>query len=96
MSFTYPDRCTLSGKITESYQFNTNTGPIFGYIFRHYPSQNDAEHKLMLYTRDEDLNRKFLSDLPPPDLKPKQVSVEINSEGIGFEVLDIKIIHHKL
>ncbi len=87
MSFIYPNRGTLTGSITDVYQYNTNTGPLFGLFFRFFPPKNDAEHQLMLYTRNEKLIEDVL-----PSMKPIPVTVDISSEGIGFELLDIKIL----
>lgn len=43
----------------------------------------------MLYTRDENIGKDFPH---PAELNPIRVSVEISSEGIGFELIDIQIL----
>ena len=89
MSFKYPNRCKLRGSITATYQFNTEKGTLFGFHFCFFPTENEPEHQLMLYTRDENIGKDFPY---PTELKPIRVSVKVSSEGIGFELLEMQIL----
>ena len=92
MSFTYPDKITLTGKIDCSYQYQTEREPIYAYSFRHYPPNNEPEHHLRLYTRNESIGNALTFPNIPEMGQPIRVKVEISTKDAGFEVLEIEIL----
>lgn len=85
MSFIYPKVSSITGRITQVYQYMTEIGPIYGYLFEH--NTQPVIHELMLYTRNEGVGKNF-----PYPQSPIPVNVEISTEGNGFEVLKIEIL----
>ena len=87
MSFTYPIRCCLTGSITSAYIYKTEAGDIYEYRFKHIA--DGVFHEISLCTRNKQIEDVYQAQLCTCPLKAKVV---ISSDGVGFEVLEIKIL----
>lgn len=97
--FVYPSQVTLTGHITNIFAYRTETGNLYEYRFEH-TQDNSLLVEISLYTRDEQIEREFQKQLLRNPRwtqlvlgrSPVKAKVDINTEGIGFEVLCIELL----
>lgn len=97
--FVYPSQVTLTGRITNIFAYRTETGNLYEYRFEH-TQDNLLLVEISLYTRDEQIEREFQEQLLRIPgwtqlvlgQSSVKVKVDINTEGIGFEVLRVELL----
>ena len=97
MTFTYPRRGTFKGEIKTGFTYSTPTGQLHIYQFLH--SVDGLIHEIFLHTRDEKIAEEYaeqvINNMVSSSQRlpwPHKAEVTIGSEGLGFEVFEIKIL----
>ena len=95
MAFKYPRRGVFVGEITSFSCYTTVTGKIYIYHFLHAPDDGPM-HEIMLHTRNHQVEKEHFDEMFGKHGKlrdfPHKAEVTIASDGLAFEVFEIKIL----
>ena len=96
MAFRYRNGEVLRGQIKASYVYHTEAGQLYVWDFMH--NADGIIHTIPLHTRERGIHERYIRNtidkigsaqsLP----WPQKAEVTIASDGLAFEVLEIKLL----